>query len=193
MRTTKCCGWVLLQPQVTAKTLRMLLQSRKIKGIIHSSGANSIKKVKKGELWMAFLGEYKHTLDPKNRIFIPAKFRMELGKSFVLCKAPDDCLFIYSNENWDKVCEEIYNLPPGPKSRQIQRDLFRNAINVEPDKQGRITINQKLAEYAALKDKVTVVGAGKRIELWDEDKWIDNLTQMEQAVKDDDNHAEVHY
>ncbi len=142
---------------------------------------------------MAFLGEYKHNVDPKNRVFIPAKYREALGESFVVCKAPEKCLFIYSNQEWDELSAEIANMPPSPQTRQIQREIFRNAVSVEPDKQGRITINAKLVEYAGLKQEAVIVGAGKRIELWDADEWENNLLEMEPIIKDAAVQMEPHY
>lgn len=141
---------------------------------------------------MFFLGEFKHNLDPKNRLFIPAKYRESLGASFVVCKAPEKCLFIYSEDEWNKLSEEIYNLPPSPKTRQIQREIFRNAIMVEPDKQGRITINAKLVEYAGLKQETVIVGSGKRIEIWNSSEWENNLEQME-TITNESEQMELHY
>jgi len=142
---------------------------------------------------MAFLGEYRHNIDPKNRVFIPAKYREALGESFVVCKAPEKCLFIYSNESWDELSEEISNMPPSPQTRQIQREIFRNAVNVEPDKQGRITINAKLIEYAGIKQEAVIVGSGKRIEIWDADEWENNLLEMEPIIKTAAEQMEPHY
>lgn len=141
---------------------------------------------------MAFLGEYNHTIDPKNRVFIPAKFRDALGESFVVCKAPDECLFIYSNEGWDKLSEEINNLPPTLNSRQFQRDFFRNADTVEADKQGRITLKSTLKDYAGLLKDVVIVGAGKRIEIWNKDKWDENAEKLSELSQNGDI-IEVHY
>lgn len=142
---------------------------------------------------MAFLGEFKHNIDPKNRVFMPAKYREALGESFVVCKAPEKCLFIYSNDAWDELSAEIANMPPSPQTRQIQREIFRNAVNVEPDKQGRITINAKLVEYAGLKQEAVIVGAGKRIELWDAEEWEKNLLEMEPIINDAAAQMEPHY
>ncbi|MEG0979108.1 MAG: division/cell wall cluster transcriptional repressor MraZ [Oscillospiraceae bacterium] len=142
---------------------------------------------------MAFLGEFKHNIDPKNRVFIPAKYREALGESFVVCKAPEKCLFIYSNEAWDELSQEISNMPPSPQTRQIQREIFRNAVSVEPDKQGRITVNSKLVEYAGLKQEAVIVGSGKRIELWDAQEWENNLLEMEPIINDAAARMEPHY
>lgn len=142
---------------------------------------------------MAFLGEYKHTLDIKNRAFIPAKFRDALGASFVVCKAPEKCLFIYSDEQWDKLSDEIYNLPPDKASRDFQREFFRNADTVEADKQGRITLKASLCEYAGLGKEIVIVGSGRRIELWDEKTWNSNLKELENINVSDNDSIEVHY
>lgn len=142
---------------------------------------------------LAFLGEYKHNMDPKNRVFIPAKYRDVLGESFVVCKAPEKCLFIYSNEAWDELSQEIYSMPPSPQTRQIQREIFRNAVTVEPDKQGRITINAKLVEYAGIKKEAVIVGSGKRIEIWDADEWENNLLEMEEITNTATTQLEIHY
>lgn len=142
---------------------------------------------------MVFLGEFQHNIDPKNRLFIPAKYREALGESFVVCKAPEKCLFIYSQEEWDKLSEEIYNMPPSPKTRQIQREIFRNAIMVEPDKQGRITINAKLVEYAGLTKETVIVGSGKRIEIWNSEEWDKNLEEMETITNETSEQMELHY
>lgn len=142
---------------------------------------------------MFFLGEFKHNLDAKNRLFIPAKYREKLGQSFVVCKAPEKCLFVYSDEEWEKLSEEIYSLPPSPETRQLQREIFRNASVVEPDKQGRITINAKLVEYAGLKQETIIVGSGKRIEIWNSEEWNKNLEELEPVVKSTAKKLELHY
>jgi MraZ protein len=141
---------------------------------------------------MAFLGEYQHSLDPKNRVFIPAKFREALGETFVICKSPDHCLFIYSDEEWERLSEEIYALPPGKNSRQIQREIFRNADTVTPDKQGRVTVNAALCSYAGLDKDVAIVGAGKRIELWDAATWKENVSELE-SIDTESSDMQVHF
>ncbi len=116
-----------------------------------------------------FFGEYTHTLDAKNRLFIPAQFREELGARFVICKSPpgNTCVFAYSEERFKVLGLQIKE----KAGLRQQRFAFEGITTVEIDKSGRITINQKLCEYAQLLKNVVVFGAYDRIELWDEEKF----------------------
>ena len=80
------------------------------------------------------IGEYQHSLDTKGRVNFPAKLREDLGESFILSKGlGDECLFVYSNEEWDKLTQKLNNLPLS-KARALQRFLFAGATQVQPDK-----------------------------------------------------------
>lgn len=82
------------------------------------------------------IGEYQHSLDTKGRVNFPAKLREDLGESFILSKGlGDECLFVYSNEEWDKLTQKLNNLPLS-KARALQRFLFAGATQVQPDKPG---------------------------------------------------------
>lgn len=116
------------------------------------------------------IGEYQHSLDAKGRISFPSKLREALGASFVVTKGLDNCLFVYRLEDW-KVLEEKTAQLPTSKARQIQRFLFAGAALVEPDKQGRVLLPQKLREHANLGDDVTVIGVSTRVEIWDTERW----------------------
>ncbi|HOD02273.1 MAG TPA: cell division/cell wall cluster transcriptional repressor MraZ [Clostridiales bacterium] len=116
-----------------------------------------------------FFGEYTHTLDVKNRLFIPAQFRDELGARFVICKSPpgNTCVFAYSEERFKELGQKIKE----KAGLRQQRFAFEGITTVEIDKSGRITINQKLCDYATLKKNVVVFGAFDRIEIWEEEKF----------------------
>jgi len=116
------------------------------------------------------IGEYQHSLDAKGRISFPSKLRDALGTSFVVTKGLDNCLFVYRLEDW-KILEEKTAQLPTSKARQIQRFLFAGAALVEPDKQGRVLLPQKLREHANLGDDVTVIGVSTRVEIWDTERW----------------------
>ena len=116
------------------------------------------------------IGEYQHSLDAKGRISFPSKLREALGASFVVTKGLDNCLFVYRLEDW-KVLEEKTAQLLTSKARQIQRFLFAGAALVEPDKQGRVLLPQKLREHANLGDDVTVIGVSTRVEIWDTERW----------------------
>lgn len=119
-----------------------------------------------------FIGEYRHTLDAKGRMFIPAKFREGLGEKFIVTIGLDRCLFIFSAEEFNKLKEKQDSISIANKdARRFARFFFSGACECEPDKQGRINLPQKLLSYAFLEKDVTVVGVSNRIELWSSDKW----------------------
>ncbi|MBR5991405.1 MAG: division/cell wall cluster transcriptional repressor MraZ, partial [Clostridia bacterium] len=105
-------------------------------------------------------------VDDKNRIFIPSKYRECLEGGFVVCKAPDECLYIYTQEEWEKVAAQVKALPGTAEYRRYKRNFFGNADNAELDKQGRFTIKADLIEYAGLKKEVVIAGSGNKFEVW---------------------------
>lgn len=120
---------------------------------------------------MYFLGTFQHTLDVKNRLFIPARFRDGLGERFVVMRAPDRCLFIYDDENWIRIMSQVRSKSATAEDRARQRNTYRGIITVTPDKQGRITLPQELIEYAGLGKEVVIFGCDNRIELWSREAW----------------------
>lgn len=119
-----------------------------------------------------FIGEYAHTIDAKGRVIMPAKFREELGISFIVTKGLDGCLFVYSKSEWAALEEKLKTLPFTSKdARSFNRFFFAGAIECEVDKQGRILVSQNLREYASLTKDVVIIGVSTRIEIWDKDKW----------------------
>lgn len=119
-----------------------------------------------------FMGEYRHSLDAKNRIIIPAKFREELGNTFIVTKGLDGCLTIYTETEWQKVIEQLEKLPTTKKEvRQYIRYLTSKASECEIDGQGRIQLPQVLVTFADMKKKCVVVGAADHVEIWSEERW----------------------
>ena len=119
-----------------------------------------------------FMCEYNHTVDAKGRLIIPAKFREALGDEFVVCKGLDDCLYVYSNQDWEAFAKQLTSLPLTDKdARQFVRFFMSGASQVEVDKQGRILVPPSLRTYAQLDKEVILAGAGHRIEIWDKDRW----------------------
>lgn len=117
------------------------------------------------------IGEFPYMVDEKGRVFVPAKFREDLGESFVVTISRDRCLAAYSKQEWALLDEKISSLPS--KGRDIQRILYSNAAEVEPDKQGRILLTPELRKYAGLENKadVMIVGASRRMEIWNRESW----------------------
>ena len=126
-----------------------------------------------------FLGEYRHNLDAKNRLFIPAKFREELGESFVVAKLMrGECLRVCSAAEWDKYLEPIRNLNR-KDSEKIVRALTKEAIQVSPDAQGRVVIGASLVAFAGLGGPTVIDGCFDHAEIWPESVFVG--TTPEQA------------
>lgn len=116
-------------------------------------------------------GVYRHSIDAKGRLFIPAKLREELGETFyVTIDVSDPCLTVYSEEAWEQMTKKFENLPYS-KSRIVQRLIYGNAMKCEPDAQGRILLPQNLRGYAKLEKDVMVVGVSGRAEIWNAETW----------------------
>ena len=114
-------------------------------------------------------GEFKHNIDTKNRLFIPAKHREELGETFMVAKSVrENCLKVYSLEEWERYIEPIVKMER-KNSEAILRALHRNASQVSPDAQGRIILPPALFTYAQIEKGAVVVGCGKYAEIWSEE------------------------
>jgi len=119
-----------------------------------------------------FMGEYHHTIDDKGRLIIPSKFRTELGESFVITRGLENCLFVYSLVEWNKIVDKLKKLPFTKKdARNFTRFFLSGATITELDKQGRANIQASLIDYASLEKDCVVIGVNDRLEIWSKDKW----------------------
>jgi len=119
-----------------------------------------------------FIGEYYHNIDQKGRLAIPIKFRNELARGAVVTKGLDDCLFLYTKEEWEKLAAKLAQLPISKSNtRAFARLMLAGAMDVELDTQGRVVLPEYLRKYAGLNKKVVVAGLYNRLEIWDEEKW----------------------
>ncbi len=135
-----------------------------------------------------FIGEFTHTVDTKNRIAVPSKFRNELGEKMIITRGLDACLFAYPVRVWEKMAEKLSAFPIGDASaRSFVRLLLAGATDTEVDKQGRIVLPEYLRSYAGVKKTVIVAGLYDRIEIWDEKRWNVYKTKAE---KDTDSVAQ---
>lgn len=130
-------------------------------------------------------GKYKHSVDPKGRLFVPAKLREELGEAFYVTLGLDHCLTVYTEDCWNAMLEKCNNLPIS-KARKA-RLLFANAAKCEPDKQGRFLIPTDLRDYASLSQNVMFIGQGSHAEIWDADAY----EAMEKELLTPENLAEA--
>lgn len=135
-----------------------------------------------------FIGEYRHTLDAKNRISLPAKFRKELGSTVVVTRGLDRCLFIYPKQAWKKEAERIARFSTGSAAgRGLARLMLAGAVEADVDSAGRILIPDYLKGFAGLKEKGVVAGVNDRVELWEERAWTSYTKAIE---RDADSFAE---
>ncbi|MBM7867511.1 division/cell wall cluster transcriptional repressor MraZ [Heliobacterium gestii] len=119
-----------------------------------------------------FMGEYQHAIDPKGRLFVPARLRESLGEAFVATKGLDGCLFVYPKDEWKQLEEKLKALPfTRSDARAFQRFFFSGAGECEVDKQGRILVPAHLREHAGLEKDVVIIGAGARVEIWSQERW----------------------
>lgn len=128
-----------------------------------------------------FIGEYKHSLDSKNRMIIPSKFREELGENFVLTKGLDGCLYLYTMDEWKSLEKKLRQLPLTSKdARAFVRFFFSGANEINIDKQGRALIPQNLLEYGQINKEIVSIGVMTRIEIWSKEKWEEyNASDMD--------------
>ncbi|PIR44317.1 cell division/cell wall cluster transcriptional repressor MraZ [Candidatus Wolfebacteria bacterium CG10_big_fil_rev_8_21_14_0_10_31_9] len=119
-----------------------------------------------------FIGEFKHNLDVKGRMAVPAKFRNKLGVNAIITRGLDHCLFIFNSKEWEILAQKLISLPLAQaNSRAFVRLMLAGAVDAEVDKQGRILIPDYLREYAGLKKETIVTGLYNRIEVWDSNIW----------------------
>lgn len=118
------------------------------------------------------MGEFHHTIDSKGRVIMPAKFRADLGDTFILTRGMDGCLFGYPMAKWQEIEQKLDSLPLNKKdARAFVRFFYSAATENEVDKQGRINIATPLFKFAKLQNNCVIVGVSDRIEIWDEARW----------------------
>lgn len=115
-------------------------------------------------------GEFKHVLDSKNRIFIPAKHREELGETFMVTRSiRGSFICFYSMRAWEEFVARLKSAPR-KTSEDTLRYLFRSAADVTPDSQGRILLPQQLVAHAGIAKNAVIIGCGDYGEIWSEEK-----------------------
>ena len=121
---------------------------------------------------MSFVSNYSHSLDAKNRIFIPAKYREELGNEFYITRKFDPYLSVYTATDWEKYVKTICSLPES-EAAELQEFLLGAAQKCTPDSSGRIILDDKLMKHAGINKSVVFVGMGSQINIWAEETWTE--------------------
>jgi len=132
------------------------------------------------------LGSYDHTIDDKNRLTLPAKFREAFAGGVFVTRGLDGCLFAYRREDWGRLVESrLATLDPlSPETRRLERFFYAGASESELDKQGRVMIPAQLIEHAKLGREVVVAGVNDRLEIWDRAAWRKELAEVEGSAED---------
>ncbi|MGI6737435.1 MAG: division/cell wall cluster transcriptional repressor MraZ [Anaerovoracaceae bacterium] len=127
-----------------------------------------------------FMGTYHNSIDAKNRMIIPAKYRDELGLRCVISRGFDQCLYIYPMEAWEAFAEKLMQLPKADaRARSFVRHCLGNSEECEIDRQGRVTIPAPLRDYGHLEKELVTIGNGEKIEIWSRSEWD---SQQEQTA-----------
>ena len=133
------------------------------------------------------IGEYIHTIDEKNRISMPSKFRKEMGKKVIITPGLDSCLFIFTAKEWAKVSKRLADSSSDlsflkADQRSFNRYMFGRAAEVDIDSIGRILIPDYLKDRIALKDKAAIIGVEDRVEIWNDKVWSQNQEAVEKEA-----------
>jgi MraZ protein len=132
------------------------------------------------------LGEFEHTIDDKNRLTLPAKFRQALSGGLVITRGMDGCLYCYPQAQWEGLVESrLAGLDPLSKEgRMMHRFFFAGASEAEPDKQGRVMLPATLTKNARIGRDVVVAGVRDHLEIWDRAAWRDHVKEFEGSAED---------
>lgn len=128
---------------------------------------------------MRFFGQYNHTLDEKNRVTVPAKYRTSLGDSFMATIGLDHCVAIYPHDAYDEYTQKMMARDQNKANvRRMQRYVSGNSFDLSLDRQGRIVLPESLITLAGIKKNVVVAGNMDHIEIWDAEKREEYLKSM---------------
>ncbi len=132
------------------------------------------------------LGEYEHTIDDKNRLTLPAKFRRSFEDGIVVTRGLDGCLYAWTPVAWENYRDTTLSAlhPLSQEGRRMHRHFFSGASETAPDKQGRVSIPPALLQHAKLGRDVVVAGVNDRLEIWDRAAWKRELAEVEGSAED---------
>ncbi len=134
------------------------------------------------------IGEYIHTIDEKNRMSLPVKFRKELGKKIIITPGLGNCLFLFTTKEWLKVSKKLSSSESElsflkADQRSFNRYMFGRAAEVEVDTIGRILIPDFLKERIGLKNTAAIIGVEDRVEVWSEKGWSEQKDVVEKQAE----------
>lgn len=144
--------------------------------IVYNSGIKCKEMYVSVKKWVKqmFFGEFRHNIDAKGRLSIPAKMRNQCTESVFVTRGNDGCLAVYTQEGWAEYYKELQQLSQKKKSSRVYIRLITSATSeCEFDKLGRINIPQSLRQEGSLEKECVIVGVGDHIEIWNSNAWGD--------------------
>lgn len=148
--------------------------------------------VESGAKWMevgnevSFYGEYRHCIDAKKRLIIPAKFRDSLSDTFYVTKGLDGCLAVYTEESWKEKISQLSKLPAtNRKARQYMRSITSKAQECTLDNQGRLQLPQFQIDLAGIEKACVIIGVTDYFEIWSEERWKSYDDEASDSFEDD--------
>jgi MraZ protein len=169
-------GWVLSSGRKWGTVAKVMDRSG---GAPPTPPLRSEAFTRRGDL--AFRGHYDHSLDAKNRLSIPAKFRAAFSSGVVLAKDSEPCVAVWTPERHESIIERALGgrNPLGSEYKKIARFFQANSFEVELDAAGRVTLPAPLLQHGEIGREVVVAGVGDHLEVWGRERW-----QAEQASLD---------
>ena len=135
---------------------------------------------------MDFTGTYDHTLDAKNRMTVPARYRGEFGSVVILAKSVDECVAMWRIDDYPDYVDSVLATlnPASPEARRMQRFFRGSAFETPVDAAGRVMIPPRLIDYAGLRKEVVVAAGGRYMEIWDRERWNELDGDLPDEVRD---------
>ncbi len=131
-----------------------------------------------------FLGEYLHTFDAKNRISLPSKFRKDLGKTIVVTRGVDRCLYVFAKKSWEKEAARYAEQVNGNAAeRGLARLFLAGSFEADVDSTGRVLVPENLKSYAQILEKAVIAGVADRVEIWEEGAWQKYTAEIERDAE----------
>jgi transcriptional regulator MraZ len=137
-----------------------------------------------GAKWTMLLGEFEHTIDEKNRLTLPSKFRQAFADGVVVTRGMDGCLYVWTPPDFQRLVGELRERDPlSRETRVMNRFFFSGALEAELDRQGRINLPSALISSAELTREVVVAGVYDHVEIWDRTAWREHMKEIEGSAE----------
>lgn len=130
-----------------------------------------------------FIGQYTHTIDDKNRLSLPVKFRKEMGRRVIITPGLDGCLFVFTPTQWETISEKLGGSSMlQADTRSFNRYMLGGAVEADVDSIGRVLVPDFLKEKAQLKKEVVLIGVQNRVEIWNDTLWMEYKAKVEKEA-----------